>query len=665
MKRKFGLKSIASKLTIMIAIVIIIPLIIMGSFVYNKADSLLTKEFENNTKVVMSQVNNSMDKLLVNYEQNMKMLSTNLNISDALYWYNTYAHSFIEGTLSTYIKSHDSSIRAYICLPKGEVISFPKESITGAYITEKEWYKSTISNKGYNWSNPYKDPITGEDMVTLSVQLITSKGEFGGVLGVDMPLSNITNTATKVNLGENGKVMLVDKNNIIVANTDKDEVGQELDNKEVKNKINTSKEGEISYEYNKEKKYGIYNSNEKLGWTTIGIINYKDINASKIKVLTLLILATIIISFVAILVAYLIIKKVTRRIDKLQENITSIGNGDLNISIESKSKDEIGETTNTLKNTVLNIKGLIQKINLIAEKVGNASIVLNESTNEAATISDKMIVNITDVTEFANDEVRNIEEGLEKTNILSNRIDSVSNSINNTKEKFNETLFLNKNGMEKVKLLIEKAKESNDSSKKVEYMIEKVNSATNAIEIIVETINDIAKETNLLALNASIEASRAGEYGKGFAVVADEVRKLAEESSKSTIEIDNLISAIKDRVNLAVDSMKYALSTMEEQFKVVSETENVLSEINSEIDLINNEVDRVILLNNVMLSKKNEIIFAIDTISSSAEETSAETEEISASVEQQLAAFDEVRKTSNNLNELIDNLNREISKFNI
>ncbi|MEG0372114.1 MAG: methyl-accepting chemotaxis protein, partial [Clostridium sp.] len=536
MKKKKIIKSINTKLTAIILLIITIPLIIMGSLIYDKCNKIFITELEEGSKEVMNQVGVGIDSYIKGNEEDLKMLSTNLNVSDSLYWYNTFALDFIKGTLNTYIGSHKGTVRAYIYFPNKFLINSEKQDITEKSVMESKWYKDSISKGEATWSSPYKD-INGENVITLSTPLKTSKGEYGGVLALDISAKQLYSMVTTAKLGTTGDIALVDKESNILAHKDVGQVGKKYTGDKLLKDISKSQKGSGKYDVDGQEGFVVYDNNEKLGLDLIGNVNYDDNNKSRLTILLLLIVCIISVSVSAGIISYLGIRITTNKLKHLKGYIAKIGDGDLTVNIDIKSEDEVGQAARTLNTTVYNLRGLITKLEESSRNISESSSVLKQSTEETSCVSDDVAKKVTQVAEIANNEAGQTEIGLYKTNELSEKIQNVSAAIEEARDKFSNVDLLNKDGSKAVNILITKTIENNLASKKVEEMISQVNKATEAIGSIVVTISDIASQTNLLALNASIEASRAGEAGRGFAVVADEVRKLAEESGKSTFEI--------------------------------------------------------------------------------------------------------------------------------
>jgi len=227
------------------------------------------------------------------------------------------------------------------------------------------------------------------------------------------------------------------------------------------------------------------------------------------------------------------------------------------------------------------------------------------------------------------------------------------------------------------------------SAEKVEEMGER----SGQIGMIVETIDDIASQTNLLALNAAIEAARAGEHGKGFAVVADEVRKLAERTASATKEIGGLISEVQATVSEAVKAMDDSASEVEQGVTQAGEAGEALQSILGAVENVNQQVEEISAAAEQMEASSNELVSAMDSVSavveentaateemtasstevsqaieniaSISEENSAATEEVSASTEEMSAQVEEVTASAGSLSDMAQTLKEVVGQFKI
>jgi methyl-accepting chemotaxis protein len=265
----------------------------------------------------------------------------------------------------------------------------------------------------------------------------------------------------------------------------------------------------------------------------------------------------------------------------------------------------------------------------------------------------------------ASEQARNTEEGAEKANQLGIAIEKDQNylkTLNTATEKVGDVL---NNGLKEIDYLSIKTEDSNKASGEIYDVIMKTNESADKIGQASNVIASIAGQTNLLALNAAIEAARAGEAGKGFAVVAEEIKKLAEQSTSSTMEIDEVVQELQINAKNAVKTIEIMTGVIKDQTQSVNNNkENYLAIA----EAIKNAEKAVMQLNasgDEMEKMKNEILNTYQNLSAIAEENSAATQQVTASMEEQTASMEEIAGASENLEALAQNLQTIIKKFKV
>lgn len=330
----------------------------------------------------------------------------------------------------------------------------------------------------------------------------------------------------------------------------------------------------------------------------------------------------------------------TRKTQEMVEVMESFSGGDLTVYLNVEKDDDFGKLFRSFNKSVNNIGELIHKVQESIHATASSSAQISSSIEEMAAGAQEQSAQTSDIASAVEEMSKTILETTQNAGSASASAKSSSEQAQKGVHKIKNT----KDGMARI----------TSSAQTTGGIISSLANKTDQIGEIAQVIDDIADQTNLLALNAAIEAARAGEQGRGFAVVADEVRKLAERTTKATKEIADTIKAIQKEAKEANESMHEAKGSVEEGIKLTDEVEEVLLNIYDSVKNVSEQIEQVAAASEEQSSASEQISKNIEGISSSINESSS-------GVQQIAHAAEDLNKMTENLQELILNFKLEKS----
>lgn len=661
MKKNF--RSLKSKLIISLLGVSIIPLIFIALLVYNECYSLLKDNLEESTSQTLVEVNRGIENYFNAVANQLESLAINSKFTN---FNNSNEDIKATESLMNNVEVSDENISTtFYGTEKGDFyVSHEVQLPEGYNPKEKEWYTLAVANKdSYIITSPYTSAEDQKTTVTLA-KAVVKDGKVNGVVGLDLSLDEFSKSISSIKIGDEGYVVVCSKNGDVISHTDFSLVGKNLVETDASLKgIIDNNSGFMESNSADKKSFVVYNLNSLENIRLVAFIPetelLKDTNAVK----GFLIIGLIVIGIVATFISIILGQGISKNMKKVKEVIAKASKGDFTGKVEIKSKDDFKELGDYFNNMIESVAALMKNADKSSQVVLTTAADLAVMSNETTTALSQTHIAMDEIASGACNQAESTIQCAKHMEDLSISIDNIEASSIEIDNISKDTKNYSLGGSKIVSELISSSTKIKDAFAVVGDIVKEVNQSMDQINLISKTISNITEQTNLLSLNASIEAARSGEAGRGFAVVADEIRRLAEQSKSSTDKINIMIKEIEDKSMLAVSAINNSEEVVELEGNMVNETSEIFNNISDSVLKLSNKISEIKESIDSIQVEKASVVKEIENVTSISESTASATEEISASTEEITANMDEISRYTQNLNALSEDLKNEISKF--
>lgn len=500
------------------------------------------------------------------------------------------------------------------------------------------------------------------------------------VMIVDIKKDAILDILTNFNLGEGSYVGIItpDNQEMVVEGKDitKEEEGKsKTQNNVVKESIYKNQDfykDALKSEKDSGKDYVRYAGKtylftyEKIGRSGIMLCSMVPqsvivAQANSIRVLT--IVMVVISCIIAMIVGTLISKGFSKSINLSIKELAKVSKGDLTVEFRTNRRDEFALLYGSCNDMLANIRGLIMEVESVYDalsvslnKVNTSSTTFSETTKDIQTSVHEIETGVGEQTESATDCLNEMDSLFTKINVVNDNTNEIGSIAASTQVAINS-------GLTSMDNLNAKTKSTTDITDSVIQTIKELSVHSKNIGQIVNSINDIAEETNLLSLNASIEAARAGAAGKGFSVVATQIRKLADQCLASAGKISNIVTEITEATKEAVSTAQTAEEIVDEQVEAVAATAHSFQTLKQRIEKLSEYLESIQSSSKDMEASGSSTLNSMENISAILEETLASVTSVANVTDKQSEALTSLDDASSQLMIRAERLGDAISKF--
>ncbi len=384
---------------------------------------------------------------------------------------------------------------------------------------------------------------------------------------------------------------------------------------------------------------------------------------SKVVTIGLSAFAVLLAIFFGIILSHTI-KTNTRKISRSILEIANAG-GDLTKRIHVKSKDELADLASDTNQLIAGIAILVKQVSEMAENVSASSQELLASAEETSRTITSIAETSTEIAAGSDQTTSRMSTSLEKMNSLEEAARFLFNQAEQVRETARDMRVVAERGGKTVQASSSKMLNIEETMSNTSETVEALGQRSSQITTIIGTITDIAEQTNLLALNAAIEAARAGEHGRGFAVVADEVRKLAEQSRQAAKGVTEIVHSIQEEVNVIIKQNSDGVKEVIAGVEITNETNASLEDILNQTTKTTVVVDEMVGHIQETLSLSHDVAASFALVNEIAEATASNTETTAAASEEGSAAMEQVTASASELSQQAEKLKELVSSFKI
>ena len=463
-------------------------------------------------------------------------------------------------------------------------------------------------------------------------------------------------------------VYVVKNDGTMLYHPTKEKVGQPVENAVIKGVVQQLQNGKkpgttvVEYDFNGTTAYTILNNENILVLTadeSEALAGITTVTGVAVGIIAIVVLIAIIISFI-------MGRRLMRPLVKVSTIIEDVANGNIeaDFSVVKESNDEIGLIIEKMKELTQSLGSIVGKIRNSSDTMSSNSYELNDTSSQTLAANNEISKAVEDVAEGSTGMAASISKINENLLEMSNETKDINESVNEIRNQTTAVQDSSKIMNDKIKSMQDSSHKMDEGISAISKRIETVNTTVDKVSNIVSVIEEISSETNLLSLNASIEAARAGDAGKGFAVVAQEIRVLSDNTNTELENIKQIISSLVEECRYCVQASG---TIVEDNAKQKEEIKAVLDEFGSldeQIQKTAEKADEIEELVTAMIELNDDITKSSNSLTDVSAANAAATEEMNANIEELNAMMHGVSEMAEHMNNESDGLKEALSFFN-
>lgn len=653
--------SLKTKLITFISFLLFSGLVLLAVVGYSSASSILKQSLEKEAETEALHLTEQLDVFI---QQKKAVIASLAKVAAENYGDDKKQLAFIQKAkkdwpeFETVVFSHDPSGKRTI-VDTGNVID----------VSDRSYVKSVSEGKTVIM-DPVYSKVTGK-IITIVASPLINNGQIVGFISAGIPIEEATKKVAAAKFGETGyaglfgvtgQIIWHPKKEMIVKGTVADFKVPELVT--IHEEIKKGNHGTMSYTISGAKKLAAYAGTQDKWGIIIGAPT-DELYAPIDTLRNTLLIITLAVIIIGALLTYLIARTITRPVEKLNEAFSILSSGDLTHEVHVKGKDELSELSTHFNKTNHTLKQLIQTISANSKQVATSAGLFLKNVSQAMQGAEQVEKTISEVASGAESQAISIEESARAMQEMSSGIQRISESAANVADSSQEAVKNAEDGQHTIKKATVQMDKISKVAQESAALVRVLGERSNEISSITTVITSISAQTNLLALNAAIEAARAGEQGRGFAVVADEVRKLAEQSGESANQIITLIQEIQNETENVVSTMNKAVEEVQVGIDVVNHVGEAFDTIVNSSQRVAIEIQEVSAATEQISAASQEVLASVEELNRISHEATTYSKEVEGVTEQQLHIIKQIENSALQLEQTAVSLEQSINRFTL
>lgn len=486
----------------------------------------------------------------------------------------------------------------------------------------------------------------------------SSVGQY--ILLVDIPTKSILDELKKVSLGEGSQIVVVNSDNNYMVNEENSLIATkapfELDGSDRNSgSQNIEGVGQVLL---------IHHKLEFTNWYLVGSIPVEELVKDATVIRNLTIQVSIAAAIIAILIAVVVMMSIGRPLIQLRDLMQEGAKGDLTVRSKiRKRKDEIGQLSSSFDQMMEQITHLALQTKASADAVLSTATTLTDASRKTAVSAKEIAVATEEIANGSTSLAVEAERGNDITLSINEQMKQVIVSNEQMVQSAYEVEQASGQGTAYMAELIDKTGKTEEMTREMVTKVDALKDSTRSIVKILDVLNAVTKQTNILSLNATIEASRAGAAGRGFMVVANEIRELADQSTQSIDVVGQITDRIQNEIVETVEVLSRAYPMFQEQIHSVKEANHIFVNVQGQMGTLIAKLEEVTSSVQKLEASQHVLNEAMSNVSAVAEEASATSEEVASLSAEQLSVSDNLVLLSTELNQVSEALKQTLSQF--